>query len=92
MECYEYMRLQYEILPQEIVTTYKLDEIKLQDGWVYIEIKKGMYGQPQAGILANKLLTAQLAKHGYYPVQHTPGLWQHKWRPVTFALVVDDFG
>ena len=21
-----------------------------------------------------------------------PGLWQHKWRPVQFTLVVDDFG
>ena len=20
------------------------------------------------------------------------GLWKHKWRPVTFSLVVDDFG
>eukprot|EP00957_Ditylum_brightwellii_P206365 15348049-Ditylum_brightwellii.AAC.1 len=51
-----------------------------------------MYGLPQAGILANKLFTVRLAKRGYYPVQHTPVLWQHKWRPVTFALVVDDFG
>eukprot|EP00957_Ditylum_brightwellii_P122781 9362873-Ditylum_brightwellii.AAC.2 len=33
----------------------------------------------------------RLAEHGYYPVQHTPGLWRHKWRPVQFALVVDDF-
>eukprot|EP00957_Ditylum_brightwellii_P090482 6890358-Ditylum_brightwellii.AAC.1 len=51
-----------------------------------------MYGLPQAGILANKVLTKRLSEHGYYPVQHTPGLWRHKWRPVTFALVVDDFG
>eukprot|EP00957_Ditylum_brightwellii_P110822 8452442-Ditylum_brightwellii.AAC.1 len=52
----------------------------MENGWVYIEIKKGMYGLPQAGILANKLRTARLAEHGYYP------------RPATFALVVDDFG
>eukprot|EP00957_Ditylum_brightwellii_P183843 14003764-Ditylum_brightwellii.AAC.1 len=64
----------------------------MADGWVYIEIKRGMYGLSQAGILANKLLTTQLVEHGYYPVQHTPGVWWHKWRPVTFALVVDDFG
>eukprot|EP00957_Ditylum_brightwellii_P167576 12757174-Ditylum_brightwellii.AAC.1 len=61
-------------------------------GWVYIEIKKGIYSLPQAGILANKLLMKCLAEHGYYPVQHIPGLWRHKWKPVTFALVVDDFG
>eukprot|EP00957_Ditylum_brightwellii_P176383 13431537-Ditylum_brightwellii.AAC.2 len=34
----------------------------------------------------------QLEEHGYYPVQYTPGLWHHKWCPVTFALVVDNFG
>eukprot|EP00957_Ditylum_brightwellii_P105230 8020997-Ditylum_brightwellii.AAC.1 len=50
-----------------------------------------MYSLPQAGILANKLLTKRLSEHGYYLVQHIPGLWQHKWRPVSFALVVDDF-
>eukprot|EP00957_Ditylum_brightwellii_P009628 725206-Ditylum_brightwellii.AAC.1 len=57
-----------------------------------MEIRKGMYGLPQAGISANKLLTERLAEHGYYPVQHTTGLWQHKWRPVKFSLMVDDFG
>eukprot|EP00957_Ditylum_brightwellii_P083433 6341757-Ditylum_brightwellii.AAC.1 len=57
-----------------------------------MEIRKGMYGLPQAGILANKKLTKQLAEHNYYPCQETPGLWHHKWMPITFALVVDDFG
>ena len=61
-------------------------------GWVYIEIQKGMYGLPQAGFLANKLLEKCLSKHGYFPVQQTPGLWKHTWRPVTFSLVVDYFG
>ena len=30
--------------------------------------------------------------YGYHPVQFTPGLWTHVWRPVKFTLVVDDFG
>eukprot|EP00957_Ditylum_brightwellii_P078287 5952400-Ditylum_brightwellii.AAC.1 len=51
-----------------------------------------MYGLPQVGILANKLLTRHIARHGYYPCTHTPGLWRHQSRPITFALVVDDFG
>eukprot|EP00957_Ditylum_brightwellii_P020515 1546763-Ditylum_brightwellii.AAC.1 len=51
-----------------------------------------MYGLPQAGILANKLLKERLATAGYCPTRHTPGLWRHKWRPVTFSLAVDDFG
>ncbi len=52
----------------------------------------GMYGLPQAGILANKLLKQCLNAHGYYHCQHTPGLWQHFSHDITFCLVVDNFG
>jgi hypothetical protein len=51
-----------------------------------------MYGLPQAGILANKLLGKCLAIRGYYQRQHKPGLWRHMWHDITFCLVVDDFG
>ena len=61
-------------------------------GQCTLKSKKGMYGLPQAGMLANKLLKRRLAKHGYYEVQHTPGYWRHMWRPIDFTLVVDDFG
>ena len=44
------------------------------------------------GLLANQLLTEPLQKHGYFKCQFTPGLWKHVWRPITFTLVVDDFG
>jgi hypothetical protein len=63
-----------------------------QDGKVYIEIQKGMYGLPQAGILANELLQPILAKYGYQPTTHTHCLWKHDTRPISFLLVVDDFG
>jgi hypothetical protein len=78
-------------LPQE--TIYKYDLIELaQEGKVYIEIQKGMYGLPQADILANEFLQRNLAKDGYRPTQHTHGLWKHDTRPISFSLVVDDFG
>ncbi|KAL7485035.1 hypothetical protein ACHAW6_010627 [Cyclotella cf. meneghiniana] len=51
-----------------------------------------MYGLPQAGILAKKLLKQHLAKHGYYEVTRTPGLWKHISRPISFTLIVDNFG
>jgi hypothetical protein len=60
-----------------------------QDGKV--EIQKGMYGLPQAGILSNELLQRNLANDGYRPTQHTHGLWTHDTRPISFSLVVDDF-
>jgi hypothetical protein len=61
------------------------------DGWVYIEIRKGMYGLKQAGLLANQLLQTHLEPFGYYPARHTPGLWLQKTRPISFRLIVDDF-
>jgi hypothetical protein len=51
-----------------------------------------MYGLPQAGILANELLQRNLAKDGYRPTTHNHGLWTHDTRPISFSLVVDDFG
>ena len=42
-------------------------------------------------ILANKLLKKHLAIRGYYQGQHTPRLWHHMWRDITFCLVVNDF-
>ena len=65
---------------------------KVYGGYVYLEIRKAIYGLPQAGILANKQLREKLLPHGYYEVAHTPGLWRHVTRPVQFTLVVDDFG
>jgi hypothetical protein len=91
MKRYEYMRLAISLIPQEIIEQYNLMDLVV-DGYVYIEIRKGMYGLPQAGIIANQKLTKHLAKYGYHPTKHTPGLWKHVQRPVTFSLVVDDFG
>ncbi len=92
MECYEYMRLRLDILPQEIIDKYNLSEIVDANGWVYVEICKGMYWLPQVGILTNKLLKKRLTIRGYYQCQHTPGLWHHMWCDITFCLVVDNFG
>jgi hypothetical protein len=59
---------------------------------VLVEIRKGMYGLPQAGIIANDRLRAQLATWGYHACPNTPGLFTHDTRPISFCLVVDDFG
>ena len=37
----------------------------VKNGFVLVEIRKGMYGLPQSGILANEKLVAILAKAGY---------------------------
>jgi hypothetical protein len=76
--------------PEEIIQKYNLNALAV-DGWVYIKIRKGMYGMKHAALLANQLLQTRLAPFGYYPARHTPGLWMHKTRPVSFTLAVDDF-
>jgi hypothetical protein len=85
------MRIPIKLIPEEIIVQYNLLPL-VSDGHVYMEVQKGMYGLPQAGILANQLLARRLAIHGYHQTKFTPGLWQHVTRPIQFTLVVDDFG
>jgi hypothetical protein len=85
------MRMPINLIPTEIIEAYDLLPL-VNDGYVYIEIRRGMYGLPQAGILAQQLLQTRLAKHGYRPCRHTHGLWRHDTRPTMFTIVVDDFG
>jgi hypothetical protein len=87
---YEYMRMLLSRFPEEIVEKHNLKALAV-DCWVYIEIRKGMYGLKQAGFLANQLLQKHMAPFGYYPARHIPGLWLHKTRPIAFSLAVDDF-
>ena len=80
LEQYECMHLPISNIPNDIATKYNPNYLTDKDGWVYMEMRKGMYGLKQAGKLAHKLLTQHLDPYGYY-----------KWRPTTFSLVVDDF-
>jgi hypothetical protein len=84
------MRILLSRFPEELVDKYNLKALAV-DGWVYIEIRKGMYGLKQAGLLANQLLQKRLAPFGYYPVRDTPGLWLYKTSPIAFSLILDDF-
>ncbi len=92
MTCPEYMRMKIKDLPEEFVTMYNLTNETTSDDFVHIKIQTGMYGHPQAGILAQKLLEKHLNKHGYHQSPITPGLWRHDYRLISFTLCVDDFG
>jgi hypothetical protein len=50
----EYMKMLLSLFPEEIVQQYNLNALAF-DGWVYIEIRKGIYGLKQAGLLTNQL-------------------------------------
>ena len=79
MKRYEYVKLRLSDIPEEIIAEYKLRESGkiTADGFVYVEVRKGMHGLPQAGILAQDLLEERLNDHGYRQVPKVPGLWKH---------------
>ena len=88
---YEYIKIPIDILPEYIVMEYNLMNLA-RNGYIYCEILKVIYGLTQAGILASQQQVRRLETKGYSPCKHTPGLCRHKWIPIIFSLVVDDFG
>jgi hypothetical protein len=89
MDRYEYFRMKLEVFPPDIIEEYGLRDKVNTNGNVFCEVRRGMYGLPQAGIIAQDLLTKQLNKAGYYQSKITPGYWRHNWQPISFTLVVD---
>jgi hypothetical protein len=51
MDRYEYMRIPAKDIPADIMEQYNLAPL-VHNGHVLTKIRKGMYGLPQAGILA----------------------------------------
>ncbi len=87
----EYLGIPVKLIPPEFIEEYNLHHLIYND-MLYVRIDKGMYGLPQAGKLAHDQLKAHLKTYDYEPCRLTPGLWTHKTRPISFTLVVDDFG
>ena len=53
------MQMPIELIPPEFAQAYSLYK-RVQNGYVYMRIVRGMYGLPQAGMLANNLLKERL--------------------------------
>ena len=64
MDRFEYMKLKLSDLPKDFVTLYNLVSKVDKNGFVYLKIRRGMYGLPQEGILAQQLLEKQLNNKG----------------------------
>jgi hypothetical protein len=65
MSQYKYFRMKLELFPCDVINEYGLQNKIDADGNVFCKVKQGMYGLPQAGILAQEVLTKQLLKAGY---------------------------
>jgi hypothetical protein len=86
LDQYKYMRMPLKLFPDDIIDHYNLQEKALNEN------QRGMYGLPQVGILANKLLQQHLSWHGYFKVQHMPGLWKQVSHPIWTNLCINNFG
>ena len=62
-------------LPEDTIQHYNISDKATTDGYVYVEIRKGMYRLLQAGIITQQLLEERLAKHGYNQSTKTPWFW-----------------
>ena len=85
------MTIPLTYFPTWIVKQYNLS-LHALNGKIHLELRCAVWGLPQAGILANKRLRRKLAPFGYKEYANTPGLWYHKTSPISFTLVVNDFG
>jgi hypothetical protein len=86
----EFLRIPTHLVPSEVIERHRLQPFIHRDS-ILFQVDKGMYGLPQAGLLAQQRLVQHLAQHGYHETA-TRCLFRHKTLPVTFSLVVDDFG
>ena len=72
MERYENMRVPTWMLLEARIEQYNLRALFHKNGYVNVEIRRGMYGLPQAGgMIANDQLIAFLKPYGYEPCQLT---------------------
>ena len=63
-----------------------------KDGYVYCELRKGMYVIKEAECVAFQNLVKNLAPFVYEKMPYTPWLWRHIICHTIFTLAVDDFG
>ncbi len=91
LDQFECIKMPIDLFPEWIVKQYELMKHVL-NGFIYLKMRRAVWGLPQAGILANKPLQRRLLPHRYYECNNTPGLWKHETRPISFTLVVNNLG
>jgi hypothetical protein len=73
MKRYKYFCLKINIFTQDIINKYNLCDNVDANRNVFCKLRRGMYGHPQAGIIAQELLEEQLIVAGYQQSKLTPG-------------------
>ena len=66
------MRIYKKIIPQEVLDEYNI--IFNDRYFIYVEIRRGMYGLKEAGVIAFDQLVQKLKRFGYETMPQTHGL------------------
>ena len=56
MERYEYFKMKIDLIPEDIIEEYNLRNKVDDRGFIHCEVSRGMYGLPQAGLIAQQQL------------------------------------
>ena len=86
----EYIRIPLRLIPSNTQVAHNLHQYVNHES-ILFQVNKGMYGLPQAGLLAQQRLIDHLKHHGYHETS-TPCFFRHDTNGTDFTLVVDDFG
>ena len=91
MDNYEYMFIPINQIHRKSLTIiiYTTLYIKAKSMWKFAVVCTAF---PKQESSPKNNFIHFLGSYSYSPVPHTPGLWCHQWRPITFCLVVNDFG
>jgi len=70
---YEYLRVRLDNFPEDLITQYNLKDIVTSDGYVYIEVRKGMYGLPPSRIAGSRATRKEIGKARLHAKQEYTG-------------------
>ena len=69
MERFEYIKVPFHWIPEEIRTHYNIYSLEEPDSYVYYEVRKFVYELKKVASLAFDDLVKLLAPHLYFPVR-----------------------
>eukprot|EP00978_Attheya_sp_CCMP212_P026303 scaffold86274_cov53-Attheya_sp.AAC.3 len=75
MEIYKYIRIPVKMIPEEFVIAYNLTPL-IRNGFLYVEVRKGMYGLPQAR-KSSKIVSPRSSNPGDMHLRLSPQDYGH---------------
>ncbi len=86
LEYFKYMWMLLVLFPGWIQEQYNI-KLLAYKGYVHLEMRRAVWGLPQAGILANKKLQCKFALFGCFRHVNIPGCMVHESRPISSTLL-----